>query len=215
MIYVMSDIHGEFSLFMQMLEKINFNENDTLYILGDIVDRGNENVEMIHYVMGHDNVIMLLGNHEYMMLEYYTYKSGRTRNIWYNNGGYKTHNELLQLSDEEQEQIMDFFKNLSYKLNVEVNGQIFELVHGSNGFNNVEDTVWERMPFEKECDNIVIFGHTPTCHYQDNEPYAIYHNGNIIGIDCGVIDRQDGVLGCLCLDNMNEFYVERSIKNQK
>ena len=39
-IYVISDIHGEYELFMKMLEKIKFQNTDTLYILGDILDRG-------------------------------------------------------------------------------------------------------------------------------------------------------------------------------
>ena len=47
-----------------MLEKIKFNERDTLYILGDIIDRGTENVKMIEYVMNTSNIYLLMGNHE-------------------------------------------------------------------------------------------------------------------------------------------------------
>ena len=42
MIYVMSDIHGRLDLFEKMLEKINFNDNDKLFVLGDMVDRGGD-----------------------------------------------------------------------------------------------------------------------------------------------------------------------------
>lgn len=38
--YVMSDIHGEADRFHAMLEKIHFSDDDTLYILGDVIDRG-------------------------------------------------------------------------------------------------------------------------------------------------------------------------------
>ena len=38
--YVVSDIHGEDDRFHAMLQKINFSKEDTLYILGDVVDRG-------------------------------------------------------------------------------------------------------------------------------------------------------------------------------
>ena len=38
--YVMSDFHGRHDLFLRMLEKISFCEEDTLYILGDVADRG-------------------------------------------------------------------------------------------------------------------------------------------------------------------------------
>ena len=38
--YVLSDIHGNFEIFKRMLDKIQFNSHDQLYILGDICDRG-------------------------------------------------------------------------------------------------------------------------------------------------------------------------------
>ena len=38
--FVMSDIHGMAELLWEMLENIRFSESDTLYILGDMIDRG-------------------------------------------------------------------------------------------------------------------------------------------------------------------------------
>lgn len=38
--YVISDIHGEYDMFLDLLEKIGLKEADTLYILGDVLDRG-------------------------------------------------------------------------------------------------------------------------------------------------------------------------------
>ncbi len=40
MIYAMSDLHGCLEKYLKMLEKINFGAEDTMYVLGDIVDRG-------------------------------------------------------------------------------------------------------------------------------------------------------------------------------
>ena len=39
MIYVISDIHGRKDRFEDVLEQINLQENDVLYILGDVIDR--------------------------------------------------------------------------------------------------------------------------------------------------------------------------------
>ena len=39
MTYVMSDLHGCYDKYVQMLEKIGFGDGDTLYILGDVIDR--------------------------------------------------------------------------------------------------------------------------------------------------------------------------------
>ena len=47
MIYVMSDLHGCYDKYMQMLEKIKFNNEDTLYVLGDIVDRGDDGIKIL------------------------------------------------------------------------------------------------------------------------------------------------------------------------
>ena len=55
--YVMSDIHGQYSLFERMLDKIKFSDTDDLYILGDIIDRGPENIKMIEKVFSNSNAI--------------------------------------------------------------------------------------------------------------------------------------------------------------
>ena len=40
MIYVVSDLHGCYDKYKALLDRLNLTENDSLYILGDIVDRG-------------------------------------------------------------------------------------------------------------------------------------------------------------------------------
>ena len=40
MIYVMSDLHGCYEKYRAMLETIRFAEEDALYVLGDVLDRG-------------------------------------------------------------------------------------------------------------------------------------------------------------------------------
>ena len=39
MIYCISDIHGEYDKFIQMLGLIGLRDEDTLYVLGDVFDR--------------------------------------------------------------------------------------------------------------------------------------------------------------------------------
>ena len=38
--YVISDIHGMYNKFTELLNKIKLKDTDTLYILGDVLDRG-------------------------------------------------------------------------------------------------------------------------------------------------------------------------------
>ena len=60
-IYVISDIHGEYDLFMKMLEKIKFQDTDTLYILGDILDRGPNPIQLLRRLMEMPNAIPIVG----------------------------------------------------------------------------------------------------------------------------------------------------------
>lgn len=48
MIYVISDIHGCYKEYKELLEKIHFGETDELYVLGDVVDRGPEPMKVLH-----------------------------------------------------------------------------------------------------------------------------------------------------------------------
>ena len=66
--YVMSDIHGHFDMFMELIDKINFSKSDELYILGDVVDRGPHSCKTLLWMMQHDNIFPIIGNHELMAL---------------------------------------------------------------------------------------------------------------------------------------------------
>lgn len=67
--YVISDIHGQYDMFIELLDKIQFQNTDTLYILGDILDRGPHPIKTLMKLMEMPNVICIVGNHEYMALE--------------------------------------------------------------------------------------------------------------------------------------------------
>ena len=68
MTYVMSDIHGNMRRFNSVMEQINLQPEDTLYILGDVIDRHPDGIRILRRIMDKPNIKMLLGNHEYMML---------------------------------------------------------------------------------------------------------------------------------------------------
>lgn len=228
MIYVMSDIHGCYDKYIEMLDLIEFNTNDTLYILGDIIDRGKQNISMIRDVMSRDNVVLLLGNHEDMMIESKKLDGYMDKETWYSNGGKRTDKEFkYKISREEQLKILKFLSSLPYELEIEVNERVFLLVHGSYKVDNSvlkpevgsrkykEGIIWNRVRVDDKGlpDKTVIFGHTPTDEYQSCLPYSIWYSesGNLIGIDCGMAGYSRGNpnsrLGCLRLNDMKEFYV--------
>ena len=62
----MSDIHGRKDRFDDILKQIKLTKNDTLYILGDVIDRNPDGITILKYIMHKPNIKMLLGNHEYI-----------------------------------------------------------------------------------------------------------------------------------------------------
>ena len=68
MTYTISDLHGRYDLYAALLKKIRFCEEDTLYILGDSIDRGPDGIKILFDTAARRNVVHLLGNHEDMAL---------------------------------------------------------------------------------------------------------------------------------------------------
>ena len=67
--YVMSDLHGRYDKYTEMLNKIHFTSDDEIYILGDICDRGPSSAQIYLDIMKRENVHCVMGNHENMLLE--------------------------------------------------------------------------------------------------------------------------------------------------
>ncbi len=64
--FAIGDIQGCFASFQQLLELIQFHpENDTLWLTGDLVNRGPQSLEVLRFVrMLGDRHIVVLGNHD-------------------------------------------------------------------------------------------------------------------------------------------------------
>ena len=67
MTYVLSDIHGNLQRFKSIMAQINLQTNDTLYVLGDVIDRYAGGIKILRQIMRMPNTKMLIGNHEYML----------------------------------------------------------------------------------------------------------------------------------------------------
>lgn len=215
MIYIIADIHGRKDRFDDILNQIHLSTDDTLYILGDVIDRNVEGLDIIKYIMAQSNIKMILGNHEYMMLN--ALESPNKIGVWYRNGGDITHKRWKKQRITTRTKILDYLYGLPLLVELNVNDKKIRLVHGKSpseeelSCENLEslkrDIIWGRVKVE-DCgpENItVIFGHTRTSHYTDCKPLRIWHGKNLIGMDCGAA-YSDGRLACLRIDDMKEFY---------
>lgn len=223
MIYVMSDIHGNSRRFNSIMEQIKLKETDTLYILGDVIDRYPDGIKILRKIMKMNNVKMLLGNHEFMMLkalktqDYDICDPYSGLSLWYRNGGQVTHNYLKHIRKDLRREVFRFLQELPINIEIEVNDKKYLLVHGAPQCNfrhtqgdyetSEEYAVWFRW---KSCDSVpngytLIFGHTPTVYFSVDMPPVVYITDKAIGIDCGS-GFDEGRLACVRLDDMKIFY---------
>lgn len=209
MVYVMSDIHGNSRRFNSIMEQINLQPEDTLYVLGDVIDRHPDGIRILRRLMKMPNVKMLLGNHEYMMLRAlgHPYKplekltdmqQAEATRLWYRNGGRVTHGYWKHIRKDTREEIIQYLRALPLNYDIEVNGTQYKLAHAASveeyerrpirPYHNVtEYALWARLEpdFKLYGDYTLIFGHTQTFYYQSGSPMRLYFGDKRIGIDCG------------------------------
>ena len=65
MIYVVSDLHGSNKKLQRLLDEIRFTDKDIMYVLGDIVDYGEDSIELLCDLSMRFNVIPIVGDHDY------------------------------------------------------------------------------------------------------------------------------------------------------
>ncbi len=229
MTYVISDLHGCFDKFKDLLRKINFTDNDVMYVLGDIVDHGEEPIELLCDLSMRYNVIPVLGECD---MRAYRLLSALDRMLtdgespepellsemamWLQDGGQKTIEGFKALDADMREGVLEYLSDMSLYEETEVKGKRYVLVHaGIAGFDEdtpledymPEDFISEAMDPDR-CyfpDATLIAGHTPTYELDGAENGKIYHGEYGIIVDCGAAFGE--CLGCLRLEDGKEFYV--------
>ena len=188
--YVCSDIHGQFQLYRKMLTELPLRDEDTLFILGDMIDRGPDGICILQDMMKHKNIIPFIGNHEWKMLEYLN--NGPYAHLWFlsNNGGQITYETFKKLSKQEQNDIITYLENAYLQLKITINNENYMLSHTfmikSDPLHTIKlkdappeevmDCVWKSpyrsreyaWPSEYDDGNIHIIGHVPVMAIREN-----------------------------------------------
>ncbi len=188
-VYVMSDIHGLYDKFLSMIKVIDLKEDDHVYVLGDVIDRGPDGIKIMCYIKNDARFTLLMGNHEHLMYSYL--KACKEEDMamfdafskrWLAmNGGQSTYLQYLELSEEIQEELFEYIKTLPLAIcDLVVNNKMFYLTHSvpdqnySHGKIFMDDTgdtiddvgqfVWNRItdigPFCYFDDRCIVAGHT-------------------------------------------------------
>lgn len=235
MIYVTSDWHGcEETMLRSLLDQAGFSQDDFLFVLGDVIDRGESGVAHLRWLTEQTNVQLILGNHEAMLLscrflfdpvteESLTRLDSDAMSLleqWRMNGAEPTLRDLrtlLKTDPEVLQSILDYLEDAPWYEELTVNGKRFVLVHG--GLANfqpdrplsdyfADELMWCR-PYPQDRyfeDATVIVGHTPTAYYDRNARGRAYHADTWICIDTGAAQGDSPML--LRLDDMREFYCD-------
>lgn len=235
MTYCVADIHGNYEGYLELLEKIGFSDEDTLYVLGDVIDRDKGGIKILQHMMMQGNIIPILGNHEYMALPCMKFLTQEIteesiKNIdedtirglmeWQNVGGQPTIDEFHKLSLEEKQDIIEYLEEFSLYEEDIVNGKHYIMVHA--GLCNFEpdrplddyeayELIFKAPNYHRKYfpNKYLVTGHLLTrCIEGNGHQDKIYKANNHIAIDCGSGCRgHGGRLGCICLDNWEEVYV--------
>ena len=179
--------------------------------------------------MYRDNIIPILGNHEFMALSIFnvlikkiTEESLSEFNVeflenlnsWMKEGGQSTLDSFKKLDEFDRLEIIDFIENFEVFHEITVNGKTYFLVHaGLNNFDENRDisdyylhefifgrTDYNTIYFK---DKILVTGHTPTRLITNED--KIYKDKNHLAIDCAC--GFGGKLAVYCVDNEKEYYI--------
>jgi serine/threonine protein phosphatase 1 len=225
--YVIGDIHGCIRSFRTMVtEKIKLRKEDTLYLLGDYIDRGPDSKGVLDFMIELQrekyDIRPIMGNHEYMLLkslEEYEYFEQ-----WMKNGSDATLvsfgippekvNDIESVFEIPQ-QYIDFLCNLKFWEETED----FYFVHAglAKGITKPTDDLQSLFWGRKELYNreilkrrILIHGHTPVGKISI-EDRIFDGESRILNLDGGCVYKHVGIFGNLAgmnLDNFQLFFQE-------
>ena len=195
--FVIGDIHGGLKALLQVLKKINCDENYTLIFLGDYVDGWSESPAVLDFLIELQKkqpCVFIRGNHDELLLDWLL---GNNENIdeklWFQHGGEATVLSYQNINAETKEKHIQFLQSLQdYYLDNE--NRLF--IHA--GFTNMKGveheyfkplfywdrTLWETAlaidnqlskdaityPLRLKIYNEIFIGHTPVTKIDETNP---------------------------------------------
>ena len=195
--FVIGDIHGGLKALLQVLKKINCDENYTLIFLGDYVDGWSESPAVLDFLIELQKkqpCVFIRGNHDELLLDWLL---GNNENIdeklWFQHGGEATVLSYQNINAETKEKHIQFLQSLQ-DYHLDDKNRLF--IHA--GFTNMKGveheffkplfywdrTLWETAlaidsqlskdaityPLRLKIYNEIFIGHTPVTKIDETNP---------------------------------------------
>ena len=204
--FAIGDIHGGLKALIQLLNKLELQDEDNLIFMGDYVDGWSESAQVIQFLMELSqtfNCVFIKGNHDVWCEEWL--QEGQVNPVWYMHGGKETMESYEGFSEAQKQMHLTFFENLKL-YHIDENNRLF-LHAGFTSMHGVEKevfqavfyfdrTLWEMaLTMDKRIEkhsqlypnrlkhyDEIYIGHTPTLNYGENMPMQAV---NVWNIDTG------------------------------
>ncbi len=205
---IIGDIHGCLVTFESLLNKMNFSKTDSLYLVGDYIDRGPSSKGLIDKIItlkeeGYQ-IVALRGNHEQMLIDNYIAEVNRGLHQ-VGDKAFLQSFDIRNLGDIPEKYIQFCDTLPLYHEDDE-----FIVVHAGlrfvydNPFDDKEALLWTRnwyqnIDMEWLGNRIVIHGHTMQSRKETELQFLNLKTDQVIDIDCGAVMSQSrSGLGYLC-----------------
>jgi len=219
--FAVGDVHGCSKTLCALVgEQICLTADDTLYLLGDYIDRGPDSKGVLDYLLGLWNsnydIRPLRGNHEQLLLD--SVSDPGSQRLWYNNGGWGTLHEFGVTSpDEIPQRYRDFLALLpiifvtdDYVLShAGLDFKTADPIHDTSDY----DLLWirdSRVQPAKLGGRTLVCGHTVTPLFTIEKSL----HSSVINLDNGCFDKGHSCYGSLVALNLDtrELLVQVNIE---
>ena len=197
-IWIIGDIHGYKSTLDLLISKLELNPDDIVVCLGDMIDRGPDSVGVVELFENSDNLFVIKGNHEEMLLLDWSKTNG--------NGSYSSDGFWSSQDPLTRERMMGVVRYIS-SLPTEIVLREYRLVHAGYKWLPYSATLDEQtdsyrlhsrdiftvsFPFDEE--RTIIVGHTTIQNFGILDDNTVWSSDRLladgrtsaIGIDTGI-----------------------------
>ena len=178
---------------MELIDKIDLKQTDTLYVLGDILDRGPHPIKVLKKLMEMPNAICIVGNHELMALECLEFLM----------------KEITDMSSEEE--IKKLKEQLKLKCALDILFKNADVINNPNNFIVVRNLVTNELNIiSTDYNRCLNFGISNTYMYNDD-----FENFEPIEIDLKSMQNEFNIMRSNIYDDKAKEVLEKSIYNLK